>query len=136
MTPWTVAHQAPLTVGFSRQEYWSGLPRPPPGDLSDPEIKLGSLRSPSLAGVFFTTGATCEAWGDTWLKLICCFYCVWYLGGLAVGPPFLLYVSVRGLYLKMLPSFLLLNPLLRVRPSFCDSCSCCRNNSDVRSRGH
>ena len=105
MTPWTVSHQAPLSMGFSRQEYWSGLPGPPPGDLSDPEIKLGSLRSPSLAGVFFTTGATWEAWGDTWLKLICCFYCIWYLGGLAVGPPFLLYVSVRGLYLKMLSLF-------------------------------
>ena len=41
-TAWTVAHQAPLSVGFSRQEYWSGLPFPPPGDLPDPEIKPGS----------------------------------------------------------------------------------------------
>ena len=39
-TPWTVAHQAPLSMGFSRQEYWSGLPFPPPGDLPDPGIKL------------------------------------------------------------------------------------------------
>ena len=38
-TLWTVAHQAPLSMGFSRQEYWSGLPFPPPGDLPDPEIK-------------------------------------------------------------------------------------------------
>ena len=37
--PWTIAHQAPLSMGFSRQEYWSGLPRPPPGDLPDPGIK-------------------------------------------------------------------------------------------------
>ena len=36
VTPWTVAHQAPLSMGFSRQEYWSGLPWPPPGDLPDP----------------------------------------------------------------------------------------------------
>ena len=38
-TPWTVVHQAPPSVGFSRQEYWSGLPFPSPGDLPDPEIK-------------------------------------------------------------------------------------------------
>ena len=39
VTPWTVAHQAPLSMGFSRQQYWSGLPFPPPGDLSDPGIE-------------------------------------------------------------------------------------------------
>ena len=42
MTPWTVACQAPLSMGFSRQEYWSGLPFPPPGDLPDPGIEPGS----------------------------------------------------------------------------------------------
>ena len=42
VTPWTAAHQAPLSMGFSRQEYWSGLPFPSPGDLPDPGIKLGS----------------------------------------------------------------------------------------------
>ena len=41
-TPWTVAYQAPPSMGFSRQEYWSGLPFPPPGDLPDPGIKPGS----------------------------------------------------------------------------------------------
>ena len=41
-TPWTVAYQAPPSIGFSRQEYWSGLPFPSPGDLSDPGIKPGS----------------------------------------------------------------------------------------------
>ena len=41
-TPWTVVHQAPPSVGFSRQEYWSGLPFPSPGDLPDPEIEPGS----------------------------------------------------------------------------------------------
>ena len=50
-TPWTVAHQALLSMGFSRQEYWSGLPCPPPGDLSIPGIKPTSL---ALAGRFFT----------------------------------------------------------------------------------
>ena len=41
-TPWTAAYQAPLSMGFSRQEYWSGLPFPPPGDLPDPGIEPGS----------------------------------------------------------------------------------------------
>ena len=47
VTPWTVAHQAPLSMGFSRQEYWSGLPCPPPGDLPSPGIKPISLASPA-----------------------------------------------------------------------------------------
>ena len=47
---WTVAHQAPPSMGFSRQEYWSGLPCPPPGDLADPET---GATSPSLAGRSF-----------------------------------------------------------------------------------
>ena len=60
-TLWTVAHQAPLSMGFSRQEYWSGLPFPSPGDLPDPGTEPVSLTSPSLAGGFFTTCATWEA---------------------------------------------------------------------------
>ena len=60
-TPWSVAHQAPLSMEFSRQEYWSGLPCPPPGDLPDPEIELVSLMSLALAREFFTTSATWEA---------------------------------------------------------------------------
>ena len=59
-TPWTVAHQAPLSMGFSRQEYWSGLPCPPPGDLPKPGIEPACLMSPALAGRFFTTSATRE----------------------------------------------------------------------------
>ena len=47
-TPWTVVHQAPLSVGFSRQEYWSGLPCLPPGNLPDPEIEPTSLMAPEL----------------------------------------------------------------------------------------
>ena len=61
VTLWTVAHQAPLSMGFSRQEYWSGLPCPPPGDLPDPGMESASLMSPALAGMFFTTSATWEA---------------------------------------------------------------------------
>ena len=60
-TPWTVAHQALLSMGFSRQEYWSELPCPPPGDLPDPGIKPTSLKSPTSAGRFFTASATSEA---------------------------------------------------------------------------
>ena len=55
VTLWTVAHQAPLSMGFSRQEYWSELPCPPPGDLPDPGIEPVSLMSPGLEGRFFTT---------------------------------------------------------------------------------
>ena len=47
VTLWTVAHQAPLFMGFSMQEYWSGLPCPPPGDLPDPGIEPTSLMSPA-----------------------------------------------------------------------------------------
>ena len=60
-TPWTVAHQVPLSIEFSRQEYWSWLLFPPPGDLPDPSIKPGSLASPALACRFFTTSSTWEA---------------------------------------------------------------------------
>ena len=55
VTPRTVAHQAPLSMGFSRQEYCSELPFPPPGDLADPETKSASLTSPALARGFFMT---------------------------------------------------------------------------------
>ena len=51
VTPWTAARQAPLSMEFSRQEYWSGLPFPTPGDFPDLEIEL---KSPALAGGFFT----------------------------------------------------------------------------------
>ena len=56
-----VACQAPLSMGFSRQEYWSGFPRPPPGDLPDPGIQPTSLLSPALTVGFITTSAIWEA---------------------------------------------------------------------------
>ena len=62
VTPWTVARQEPLSMGFSRQECWSWLPCPPPRDLPDPGFEHTSLRSPPLAGGFFTTSATWEAY--------------------------------------------------------------------------
>ena len=60
LTPWTVAHQVPLYMGFSRQEYWSTLPCHPLGDLSNPGMELESSVSPVLAGMFFTTSAAWE----------------------------------------------------------------------------
>ena len=57
MTPWAVAHQAPLSIEFSRQEYWSGQPFPSPEDIPNPGIKPAS---PALAGRFFTVWATRE----------------------------------------------------------------------------
>ena len=55
---WTIAHQAPLSLGFSRQEYWSGVSCPPPGDLPDSGIEPMSLKSPALASGFFTASTT------------------------------------------------------------------------------
>ena len=60
-TPWTIAYQVPLSMGFFRKEYWSGLPFSSPGHLPDPGIKPATLMSPALAGGFFTTSATWEA---------------------------------------------------------------------------
>ena len=60
-TPWTAARQAPLSMGVSRQEHWSGLRCPSPADLPDSGIKPVSLISPALAGWFFTTSSTWEA---------------------------------------------------------------------------
>ena len=60
-TLWAVAHQTPLFMGFSRQEYWNGLPFPPPGDPPHPGIELAYLPSPALAGRFFTTSVSQEA---------------------------------------------------------------------------
>ena len=59
-TLWTVAHQTPLSTGFSKQEYWNGLQRPPSEDLPYPGIEPMSLESSALAGGFFTTSATWE----------------------------------------------------------------------------
>ena len=57
-TLWTIVHQASLSMGFSRQEYWSGFPCLPPGNLLNPGIEPASLMSPELAGRFFTTWET------------------------------------------------------------------------------
>ena len=61
MTLWARACQAPLSLGFSRREYWSGLPCLPPGGLPGPGTKPVFLKSPALAAEFFATSATWEA---------------------------------------------------------------------------
>ena len=61
LSPWIVAHQILLSMGFSRQEYWSRFPFPSPGNLPNLGIHLMSLTFPALAGGFFTTSATLEA---------------------------------------------------------------------------
>ena len=61
VTLWTIACQAPLSMEFSRQEYWSGLPCPSPGVLPDPGIEPVSLMSPEFSGGLFTTSTTCKA---------------------------------------------------------------------------
>ena len=61
VTLWTVARQAPLSMGFSRQEHWSGLPCPPLGDLPDLGIQPVSLTSPALEGRLFNISVTWEA---------------------------------------------------------------------------
>ena len=71
MTPWTVASQASLSMGFPRQEYWSGLPSPSPRDLANPGIEPVSPESPVLADGFFTSRATTEA-----KDLSACYACI------------------------------------------------------------
>ena len=60
VVPWTVAHQAPLPIKYPRQEYWSGVTFPPPGDLSNPGTELMTLAPLALADRFFFTGSTWE----------------------------------------------------------------------------
>ena len=77
-TLWTVASQVPLSMGFCKQGCWSGLPCPPPGDLSGPGIKPVSLMSPALAGRFFTT----STWGVClyiWVLVYMVEYEFWYV---------------------------------------------------------
>ena len=72
VTPWTITCQAPLSMEFSRQEYWSGLPFPSPGDLPNPKMEPASLASPALAGSFITTSylrSPWEYWIPNYLKL-------------------------------------------------------------------
>ena len=76
--PWTAVCQALLSMGFSRQEDWSGLTCPPPGDLPDPGIESMPLIAPALAGGFFTISATWEAQEDIqYILIILLKFCKW-----------------------------------------------------------
>ena len=69
LIPWIIVRQAPMSMDFSRQEYWSGLPFSTPRDLPDPGVEPASLMSPALAGGFFTTSASWEAQlSKTWIN--------------------------------------------------------------------
>ena len=70
VTQWTVAHQAPLSRGFSQQEYWSGVPFPPPRHLPDPGIEPTSLTFPELAGGFFSTISPSRTCGFAVLSIL------------------------------------------------------------------
>ena len=72
VTPWAVAHQAPLSIGFSRQKDWSGLPFYFAWDLPNPGVKSTSLMFPALVGGFFTTSAT---WGSPQLSYQAKIFC-------------------------------------------------------------
>ena len=115
---WTVAHQVPLSMGFSRQEYWSGLPFPSPGDLPHPGIKPISLMSPALAGKFFTTSTTWEAFNNL---TIFCFYF------------FLLYIIVilfshLSIYIYI---YLYVREVAQSCPTLCDPMDCSLPGSSV-----
>ena len=88
-TLWTVAHQAPLSMGFSRQEYWSGLPCPPPGDLLNPGIKAVSLMSPALQADSLPLAPPELKWQSKVPVWLCMFICSlgvpW--GRLTLGSP-------------------------------------------------
>ena len=85
MTPWTVAHQAPLSMEFSREVYWSGLLCPPPGVLSDLGTKPTSLTSPALTDNFFT----CHSWYEKQVVILHGIlkqaYTLWYTNGIMIG---------------------------------------------------
>ena len=87
---WTVAHQVPLSMRFPRQEYWSRLPFPPPGDLPNPGIEPASLKSPALAARFFTTSTT-------WKHVcsFCHFNCFGFVFVRSFFLPFLFFVLLR-----------------------------------------
>ena len=93
--PWTIAHQAPLSMGFPRQEHWSRLPFPSPGDLPNPGIKP---RSPTLAGRFLTT----EPWGKPYERLYRNTYSWHYFQKALLIPLYLMVVSTQQLLLNSL----------------------------------
>ena len=121
VTAWTVAHQAPLFMGFFRQENWSGLPFPSSGDLPNPGIESVSLEFPALEGGLFTTSATWEALQCYILIQIIMF--PW-------GVEFFDYFIIN--FLKLI--FLWISRVClraQLRPILCNPMQCCRPGSCV-----
>ena len=126
MTLWTVARQAPLSMRFSRQEYWSGLPFPSPGDLPNLGIKHRSFMSPAFAGGLFTTSTT-------WRQIIISFsFCFSQqhespVGLKFTGPEVISHRVGQHLSVKLPQRAMNMSPL----PSFSRSSSCwlkCRSD--------
>ena len=134
-TLWTVASHAPLSMGLSWHEYYSGLPFPPPGDLPNPGIEPMSLMIPALAGRFFTTTATWEAWVN-------CMVCEFYLSKAVTKK--CLRASLMAQLVKNLPAnagdprHVGLIPRLGRSPEFGDGnllqYSCLENSEDLGTR--
>ena len=99
VTLWTVAPQAPLPIGLSREESRNGLPCPPSGNLPNPAIEPTSLMSPPLAGGFFITSTAWEAYSSTgeWIKKMWHVYTIKYYSAIKTIMPF----GVTRLDLKM-----------------------------------
>ena len=105
VTLWIIDCQAPLSMRFSRKEYWSRLSCPPPGDLSNPGLEPMSLISPSLVGVFLTAGATWEAHWPSYLSLDIYFKNLSSLTSLYVSIVFASFKCYRASELKSRTSF-------------------------------
>ena len=118
---WTAVRQAPLSMGFSRQEYWHGLPFPPAGDLPDPGIEPTALRSPALAGRFFTTSATQEPQNLTNLDTTFYINLVQYIQKSILTFFSLIHMLFRSVLfnIKILKDFLALSLLLTAGPIQC-----------------
>ena len=93
MTPWTVAHQAPQSIGFSRQEYWSGLPFPSPGDLPDPGIEPGS---PALEADSLTSEPLTYMFEQHFSLYLTCLLQIQFLSELQLWYFFFQYRSMKG----------------------------------------
>ena len=105
VTLWTVGHQAPRSMGFSRKEYWRGLPCPPPGDLPNPGIEPASLKSPELAGRLFTTSAIWEA-------CVCVCVCV------------CIYIYIWNIYKMEFYLAIQFSSVTQSRPTLCNPMDC------------
>ena len=95
-TLWTVAHQAPLSMGFPRQEYWNGLPFPSLGEIPDPGIKLAFPASPTSTGRFFTTEPSGES--KSTVVILINYWIIYTINGLTVW--YVKYILIREPYLN------------------------------------